>query len=135
MGYVFAGHWICVIFLLQDFAHSMIDEFDADIDRVIDDYRANLTMSAINHFEMLYNGRRNTRYGNDLVRNHILCRNALCDKDFVEFCLKIPPGLRLNRLLIRQTIADHFHELGKVPWDKTGLPLVECMREISKNEP
>ncbi len=127
MGYVFVNQPMAQIFT-ETFAQNTMAAFNADVDAVIDRERANLTMSALNHFEVLYNGRRNTRFGNDLLRNSLLCRTPFCDKDFIEFCLTIPPGLRIGRTLIQHLIGDHFHELAKVPWDKTGFPLVECLR-------
>lgn len=131
MGYVFPHQDMSEIFT-PEFTASTLAPLNDDINRVIDDYRSNLTMSALNHFEVLYNGRRNTRYGNDLLRNYLLCRTPFCDKDFVEFCLTIPPGLRINRTLVKYIIAEHFHPLAKVPWDKTGFPLVECLRNYQE---
>lgn len=128
MGYVFAGEKVQDI-LDKEFYTQVGAIYDAEVNECLDENRAATVMNAVNHFEMLYNGRRNTRYGNDLVRNQLLCRNPFCDKDFVEFCLQIPPGLRIDRILIRAILGQSFHSLAKVPWDKTGLPLVECLRD------
>lgn len=74
--------------------------------------------------------RRNPTMGAEIVRNQAAVRTPLADKDFVEFVLTLPPGLRQDRTFYFSAFSRAFPELAKIPYEGTGLPLVECFREL-----
>jgi asparagine synthase (glutamine-hydrolysing) len=116
--------------LTAEFLKQAADSFQQDLAAVLAAAASSLTCDAVNHFEVVQLGRRNTQFGNDLLRSHVACRTIFCDKDVIEFCLKLPPALRLQRQISQSLIANRFRELAKVPWDKSGLPLADCMRDV-----
>ncbi|MFN8445499.1 MAG: asparagine synthase-related protein [Caldilineaceae bacterium] len=83
-----------------------------------------------NRFELLQRQRRFTQFGNELLNSHVTCRTPFADKDLVDFCLTLPAGYRFERKILRDVIIRCFHPLAKIPLDKTGYPLVTCMRDL-----
>lgn len=73
--------------------------------------------------------RRMTLNGLELVRSQGIVRAPFCENDLVEFMLKVPPGLRVDRYLMKQYFAGSFNDLAKIPSTETGYPYVPCLRD------
>ena len=74
--------------------------------------------------------RRFTKNGDELLRSQVICRTPFCDKDLVDYCLTLPPGLRVNRYLFTEAFARYFQDLAKIPWTKTLMPLMPSARSV-----
>jgi hypothetical protein len=68
--------------------------------------------------------------GVEVVRDHAFVRLPFCDKELVDFSLRVPPGLRYDRRLIKNTFIRRYPKLAQVPYTQTGLPLMECLRDV-----
>lgn len=106
------------------------ESYDASFHTAMEGSRHILLSDWQNRFELLQRQRRFTQFGNELLNSHVNCRTPFADRDLVEFCLTIPAGFRFERRILRDVIIHCFHPLAKVPLDKTGYPLVTCMREL-----
>jgi asparagine synthase (glutamine-hydrolysing) len=83
-----------------------------------------------NYFDIQDEDRRFTLGGVELARSQAVVRTPLTDKDFVEFALTVPPGLRQNKSYYRKAFAQAFPSLAKIPYEVTGLPLISCFRDL-----
>jgi len=68
--------------------------------------------------------------GVEVLRDKMFVRLPFCDNDLVEFAASIPPGLLYKRRLVKNAFVYFHPELAKVPLTETGLPMMECAREI-----
>jgi hypothetical protein len=59
-----------------------------------------------------------------------MTRLPFADNDLVDFSLRLPPGLRQDRYLVRQAFLQTFPHLAQIPITPSGLPMVDCGREI-----
>lgn len=73
---------------------------------------------------------RMTIKGVEVVRNRAMTRLPFADNDLVDFSLRLPPGLRQDRYLVRQAFVQTFPRLAQIPITPSGLPMVDCGREI-----
>lgn len=85
--------------------------------------KAESTANHQDHFDLRQRQRRFIINGVQLVRSRVLVRMPFCDKDLVEFVLKVPPGLRWERYLYRKAFMLMLSDLAKVPWTGTGYPV------------
>jgi asparagine synthase (glutamine-hydrolysing) len=106
------------------------DELDGSFQKVLDGAKADSIVDWQNNLELVQRQRRFTANGNELMRSRVVTRTPFCDNDLVEFALTIPPGLRFNRYLYLKAITRMFNGLSKIPWEKTGYPLVACTRDL-----
>jgi asparagine synthetase B (glutamine-hydrolysing) len=67
--------------------------------------------------------RRGTFGGNIYSNFFYETRVPTLDNDLVDFAFQIPISLKKNRALYRNTFAQYYPELAKIPRDGTGLPL------------
>ncbi len=56
-----------------------------------------------------------------ILRNYVEDRIAGTDNDLVDFCIKIPPGLRRKSRLYYKLLTELSPELAKIPYQKTGV--------------
>ncbi len=110
----------------QDIKNNVFQSFQA----VLAESNAGLAANKYNHFDLSQRQRRFILNGVDLVRSRAVVRTPFCDNDLVEYMLKVPPGLRLDRFLMVQTLIRQFPDLAKIPYTGTGLPLMACMRDL-----
>ena len=82
--------------------------------------------------EIVHRQRRLTQFGNDLIRWNLECRTPFTDTDVVDFCLTLPPALRVDRLLFTSTLINAFPKLAKVRNDRTGMPFLVDARYLSQ---
>jgi asparagine synthase (glutamine-hydrolysing) len=104
------------------------NSFDEIFRETVKTYRAPQLADWHDNMDINQRQRRFTNNGNDLLRSHVICRTPFCDKDLVEFTMKLPPGLRSERYLIIKALEKCFHELAKIPYDRTGFPFTPCLR-------
>ncbi|MFV2045721.1 MAG: asparagine synthase-related protein, partial [Anaerolineales bacterium] len=129
---------INILFLNKNKDALFTEDFQKHIDAdpyesfrsVASEARAESIADWQNQFEILNRQRRFTGNGSELLRGQVVCRTPFTDKDLIEFTMSIPPGLRLDRFLYKKALARCCHDLSKIPWEKTGLPLVPCIREV-----
>lgn len=111
--------------------------FREDYRRVLLGTRSYIASNWMDRVEMVHRQRRLTQFGNDLVRWRIECRTPFCDRDLVDFCLAMPPALRVERFLFTETLKVFHRALAKVTQDRTGMPLVNdatyMRRELYRN--
>ncbi|MDY7080687.1 MAG: asparagine synthase-related protein [Chloroflexota bacterium] len=82
------------------------------------------------HFWVRGRQRRFTLHGTELLRDQIVCRTPFCDNALVDFMRSIPPVMRLDAHLYFRAFASTYRELAKIPYEKTGLPLVSCPEDV-----
>ena len=94
--------------------------------------QSNSTLLATRHsyFDYRQRQRRFTLNGVELVRSRAIVRTPFCDNDLVDFMLGVPPGLRLDRLIMFRALSEAFPNLAKIPYEGTGLPLIPCARDL-----
>ena len=83
-----------------------------------------------NYLEIQEMDRRFTTGGHELLRSRVAVRTPLADKDFIEFMLTVPPGLRQEKTFYFKAFSRAFPELAKIPYEGTGLPLIPCFRDL-----
>jgi len=105
---------------------------------VMDSYRAGMADSGSTlladqriYFDYQQRVPRHTLNGVHVVRNRAAVRLPFADNDLVEMMLRVPPGLRYQRRLIRNAFIQAFPELAKIPLTDTGLPMIDCARDVA----
>ena len=83
-----------------------------------------------NYLEAQEVDRRFTTGGHELLRSRVAVRTPLADKDFIEFVLTVPPGLRQEKAFYFEAFSRAFPGLAKIPYEDTGLPLIPCFRDL-----
>jgi len=113
----------------SDFQRELQDAVFESFRAAVAESQATLVANRQNHFDLRQRQRRFILNGHELLRSQVIVRTPFCDNDLVEFVLKVPPGLRLDRWLLRKAFVRTFPDLAKVPYEGTGLPLVACARD------
>jgi asparagine synthase (glutamine-hydrolysing) len=90
---------------------------------------SSLPANQLDYFVLRYRVPRMTLNGVELVRSRAVVRLPFCDNDLVDFMLKVPPGLRYKRYLMKQVFIKAFPEMAKISTTETHAPLVPCMRD------
>jgi asparagine synthase (glutamine-hydrolysing) len=114
----------------KDFQRQFGLEYVEDFQNRVAESRAANLADWRDQFDLYQRQRRFTKQGDELLRSRVICRTPFSDNDLVEFSLSMPPGLRLERLIFIEALVRLFPNLAKVPWDKTGFPLVPSAREL-----
>jgi asparagine synthase (glutamine-hydrolysing) len=114
----------------KEFHNQISDEFVDSFNKVVAESKANSLIDWNRNLVITQRQRRFTENGNEVMRSQVIARTPFCDNDFVEYALTIPPGLRLDRYINIKIIGRTYHNLAKVPWEKTGHPLVGCTRDL-----
>lgn len=117
-------------FFTRKFLQSIDISFDESFHKVLIDAKADNIVDWQNNLELRQRQRRFTENGNEIMRSRVITRTPFCDNDLVDYILTMPPGLRLNQYIYIKAIAQEHHELAKIPWAKTGYPLIECSRDL-----
>lgn len=84
------------------------------------------------HFIISERQRRFIQYGVEGVRTQHIVRTPFADRDYVEFAVRIPTHLRVDRQIQLSAVVQMYPELAKVPWELTGLPMAPCIRDSTK---
>lgn len=98
--------------------------------QAVKESKAMLPANIQNHFDLRQRQRRFILNGVELVRSQVIVRTPFCDNDLVDFMMTVPPGLRLDRFLVIQTLINHFPDLAKIPFTRSGFPLMECTEDL-----
>ena len=115
-----------------EFLAATREEFAAAFGQAAIEVKGDSMSSWLEGVEIVHRQRRLTQFGNDLVRWQLECRTPFTDADLVDFCLSLPPGLRMDRELFTDTFVTRFPKLAKVPSDRTGMPYLIDARYLSK---
>jgi asparagine synthase (glutamine-hydrolysing) len=118
-------------FFTESFWHQAKCGLEQSFWQAAEESRSYLLSDWQNRMELLQRQRRFTQLGNELLHTRLICRTPFIDNDLVDYCLALPPGLRLERRVLREMLARFFPALAKIPWDKTGYPLMPCLRDVS----
>lgn len=91
---------------------------------------SSLPNDQVNYFYLTQRVPRMTVKGVEAVRSRTMARLPYTDNDLVEFTLRLPPGMRLERWLMKNALVEAFPELAQIPITETGLPLMICARDV-----
>jgi len=127
-----------ITFDLPEHKKLLTREFQQDIgSAVLDTYRQGMDESGslmLSDQRLVFDFRqrvpRMTINGVEVARSRAVVRLPFADNDLVDFVISIPPGLRYDRRLMRNTFMRYFPELAKIPLTDTGLPMLECSRTL-----
>jgi asparagine synthase (glutamine-hydrolysing) len=107
------------------------------VNAILDEYTSGMKASGSalladqrNYFDYLQRVPRMTIKGVEVVRQKAMVRLPFCDNDLIDFALRLPPGYRYERSLMRNAFIQAFPLLAQVPATPSGLPLVNCARDI-----
>jgi asparagine synthase (glutamine-hydrolysing) len=73
---------------------------------------------------------RHTLNGVEVVRARAATRLPFADNDLVDLFLRMPPGLRDGRRVMRDAFIEAYPDLAKIPSPDDGLPLINCARDV-----
>jgi asparagine synthetase B (glutamine-hydrolysing) len=116
--------------LLAEQMRPLTDHALETCESLLASFEATTTLERIIAFCLQQRQRRMTLNGVHLVRSQRTVRTPFCDNDLVDFMLAAPPGLRLDRYLMKKTFTERFPALAKVPFTGTGLPLTTCFEDL-----
>lgn len=126
----------CSLFRPIEYQSLFTSDFSDVMELPYRNFRATLAESGTtlaadcqNYFDLRQRQRRFILHGVELARSQVIVRTPFCDNDLVSYMLTVPPGLRLERLLVTEIFGKKFNKLAKVPYASTGLPLISCMRD------
>jgi len=127
-----------ITFDLNEQRRLFTDSFHRQVgQRVLETYHENMVKSATAlmanqrlYFDITQRVPRMTLNGVEVVRSRAVVRLPFCDNDLVQFALTIPPGLQLERYLVKNAFSRTFLNLAKVPTTETGLPMISCARDV-----
>lgn len=71
---------------------------------------------------------RHTLNGVEVVRSHTDVRLPFADNDLIDLFLRMPPGLRYGRRIMREAFIEEYPDLAKIPSPDDGMPMIECAR-------
>jgi hypothetical protein len=114
-----------------EFLAATGDEFTASFRQAAIEVKGDSMSTWLEGVEIIHRQRRLTQFGNDLVRWQLECRTPFTDADVVDFCLALPPGLRMDRVLFTETLVEYFPRLAKIDNDRTGRPFLVDARYLS----
>ncbi len=105
---------------------AVLDEYIAGMK----DSGAALLADQRNYFDYFQRVPRMTLKGVEVVRSKAMARLPFCDNDLVDFALRVPPGYRFERHLMRNAFSQTFPRMAQVPVTPSGLPMINCARDI-----
>ena len=73
---------------------------------------------------------RQTLNGVEMARARTAVRLPFADNDVVDLFLRMPPGLRYRRRVMRDAFIKAYPNLAKIPIPNTGLPMIDCARDV-----
>ena len=115
-----------------EFLSATHEEFDGAFRQAVGEVKSDTMSNWLDSVEIVHRQRRLTQFGNDLIRWSLECRTPFTDTDVVDYCLTLPPALRVDRLLFTSTLINSFPKLAKVRNDRTGMPFLVDARYLSQ---
>lgn len=127
-----------LIFENDRLAQTLAPAFQERVgDAVIHSYRAGMASARTPqladqriYYDYTQRVPRHTLNGVLMVRSRAAVRLPFIDRDLVDLMLTVPPGFRYRRELIRNTFVRQFPALAQIPVPDTGLPLIDCARDV-----
>jgi asparagine synthase (glutamine-hydrolysing) len=107
---------------------SILDSYIAGMD----DSRSKILASQRLYYDYRQRVPRMTLKGVEVVRTRAMVRLPFCDNDLVEFSIRVPPGLLYERRLMKNSFIREFPKLAQIPVTDSGLPLMLCMRDLTR---
>lgn len=98
----------------------------------MDDSRSQLMANQRLYFDYRQRVPRMTLKGVEVARSRAMIRLPFCDNDLVDFSIKVPPGLLYERRLMKNAFIREFPKFAQIPVTDTGLPMMLCMRDITR---
>jgi hypothetical protein len=118
--------WIFSPSFLQETGDGLMQDFKAGIlacnSPELSDQRC--------YFDLTNRVPRMTLNGVLVARDRTVVRLPYADNDLVEFSAQVPPFLRFERRIMDDAFVSTFPTLARVPLARTGLPMVNCAREV-----
>jgi asparagine synthetase B (glutamine-hydrolysing) len=106
-------------------------------DGVMAEYRAGMAAAGVRqlasqrlYFDLTQRVPRMTLNGVEVVRSQAFVRLPFCDNDLLDFSIRTPLGLLLERRLVQRAFTQAFPAMAKVPLSWTGLPMAESFRSL-----
>jgi asparagine synthase (glutamine-hydrolysing) len=129
---------VCVLFRPEEQKRLFSDHYYTHVkDALAESFKetaiesqAKLIANRQNHFDLRQRQRRFILNGVELVRSYAVVRTPFCDNDLVDFMLSVPPGFRLDRMLMVQAFIRYFPDLAKIPFTRTGFPLMSGANDL-----
>ena len=112
------------------FRREISEGFQESFEAAVAESKSTIFANWHDNMLMIQRMRRFTKNGDELLRSQVICRTPFGDKDLVEYCMSLPPGLRVNRYLFTEAFVRYFQDLAKIPWTKTLRPLMPCARSL-----
>lgn len=112
----------------RQIGNSVYDSYIAGMD----DSRSQIMANQRLYFDYRQRVPRMTLKGVEVVRTRAMVRLPFSDNDLVEFSIKVPPGLLYERRLMRNAFVREFPKFAQIPVTDTGLPMMLCMRDITR---
>lgn len=107
-------------------------------DGVMAEYRSGMAASGVRqlasqreYFDLTQRVPRMTINGVAVVRSQAFVRLPFSDNDLLDFAIRTPPGLLLERRLVLSAFTQAFPAMAKVPVSWTGLPMSENFRSLT----
>jgi asparagine synthase (glutamine-hydrolysing) len=117
------------LFSSDFYPHTVGVAFESAVEN-LDQSTSVLSANKWAHFWIRGRQRRFTLHGAELLRDQVVCRTPFCDNDLIDFMRAVPPVMRLDAYLYFRAFASTYRELAKIPYEKTGLPLVPCPEDV-----
>ncbi len=118
----------------EAFTDSFLQQVDCAMP---DEYRKGMDESGVPllaaqrlHFDLRQRVPRMTTKGVEVVRSRAHVRTPFFDNDLLDFVIGVPPGYHFQRYLMRTAFLRAFPALAKIPLTDTGLPMIDCARDI-----
>lgn len=127
-----------ITFHPNDHKNIFTREFMGEVGTAVtDSYRAGMLASDSRmladqrlYFDLTQRVPRMTLRGVDVVRSKAHVRLPFADNDLLNFAIKLPPGLRHNRILMQHAFLQAFPDMARIPISWTGLPMQENLLEL-----
>ena len=127
-----------ITFHPREHAELFTDAFQKAVgDGVMEAYRCGMDSSGSTqladqriYFDYTQRVPRMTLNGVEVARSQFLVRLPFADNDLIELALRVPPGWRYERRLVRSAFITAYPTLAQVPVTDTGLPMVSCARDL-----
>jgi asparagine synthase (glutamine-hydrolysing) len=128
-----------ITFYPHEYPNLFTDAFLARINTAVkDDYIAGMKESESSllpdqrvFFDFRQRVPRMTIKGVEAARTRAVVRLPFADNDLVDFSLRLPPGLRYERRLMREAFVRTFPKLAQIPIAESGLPMKLCVRDVA----
>jgi asparagine synthase (glutamine-hydrolysing) len=114
----------------DDFKSAIGNEVMAGYKKGMDDSGSTLLADQRIYYDYRQRVPRQTLNGVEMARARTAVRLPFADNDLVDLFLRMPPGLRDERRVMRDAFIKAYPQLAKIPVPNTGLPMIDCGRDV-----